>query len=129
MKNKTIFRIILATVVGELALILFTTFAQEILFDGIRYSTSSNFDIYVGGFATFIAAVLAGIITTLINRRWNYIPQTIISILIFIETSFLIFSGKTDDPIWADALAGLSLILGIWLGYLMVKRFFLKPAL
>lgn len=121
-------RIVLATLVGEIALILLTTFAQEVLFDGIRYSTSSNFDIYVGGFATFLAAIFAGVIVSIINKGKNYIPQIIISTLIFLETTFLISTSRTGDPIWADALAGLSLILGIWLGRFIVRRFFIKPS-
>lgn len=125
MKNS-VFRIILATVVGEALLVLLTTVAQEVLFDGISYSTSSDFDIYVGGFATFVAAVLAGMAASLIVKGQNHVPQIIITFLISAETTYLIVAGKTTDPIWADALAGLSLVVGVWLGHFIVQSFFLS---
>lgn len=125
MKNS-VFRIILATVVGEALLVLLTTVAQEVLFDGISYSTSSDFDIYVGGFATFVAAVLAGMAASLIVKGQNHVPQIIITFLISAETTYLIVAGKTADPIWADALAGLSLVVGVWLGHFIVQSFFLS---
>lgn len=127
MSRKTILRIVFAILLGEITLILLTTFAQEVLFDGISYRISSNFDIYVGGFATFIAAVFAGLIASFINKVKNYIPQIIISFFISVETIFLISSNRTGDPIWADVLAGLSLIIGIWLGHFIVQRYLLKP--
>ena len=71
--KKSLILIILATVVGEIALILLTTFAQEVLFDGISYLYSSNFDIYVGGFMTFLAAVVAGMIAALIVKGQSVI--------------------------------------------------------
>ena len=122
--KKSIILIILATVVGEIALILLTTFAQEVLFDGISYLYSSNFDIYVGGFITFLAAVVAGMVAALIVKGRSYIPHLVITVLICAETTYLIMSGKTTDPIWADALAGLSLVVGIWLGHGIVRKFF-----
>jgi hypothetical protein len=125
MKHR-VFKIILATIIGEMALVLFTTVAQEVLFDGIRYSTSPNFDIYVGGFATFIAAVLAGLVASYIVNGNSYVPALLISVLITGETTYLITSEATQDPPWADALAGLSLVLGIWLGYYLIGKFFAK---
>ena len=123
--KTSVFRIILATVFGEALLILLTTVAQEVLFDGISYSTSSDFDIYVGGLATFVAAVLAGVAASLIVKGQNHVPQLIITFLISAETTYLIVAGKTTDPIWADALAGLSLVVGVWLGHFIVQRIFL----
>ena len=122
--KKSLILIILATVVGEIALILLTTFAQEVLFDGISYLYSSNFDIYVGGFMTFLAAVVAGMIAALIVKGQSVIPHLVITVLISAETTYLIMSGNTTDPVWADALAGLSLVVGIWLGHGLVRKFF-----
>ncbi len=114
---------VLATVIGEIALVLLTTLAQEVLFGGISYNTSSNFDIIFGGLATFIAAVLAGVITSKIAGHSTYWPHIIISFLITAETIYLIASDQTNDPIWSDALAGLTLILGIWLGRFLVIQY------
>ena len=121
--------IILAVILGEIALILLTTIAQEVLYDGISFATSSNIDMIFGGLATFVAAVIAGIIAVAITRGSTRIPPTIISILIFAEMTYLMLSGKLNNPIWFDILLGLSLILGIWLGYYIVKKFLKSSAI
>ena len=121
--------IILAVILGEIALILLTTIAQEVLYDGISFATSSNIDMIFGGLATFVAAVIAGIIAAAITRGSTRIPPTIISILIFAEMTYLMLSGKLNNPIWFDILSGLSLILGIWLGYYIVKKFLKSSAI
>lgn len=120
-KNK-ILRTIAAALVGEIALVLTTTFAQEILFNGISYTHSSNFDLVWGGIATFIAAIISGWLATYIGGNKNIWPSCIISIIIMIEMSYLILSHRTHDPLWFDILAGLSLIIGIWIGYLIKNQ-------
>ena len=68
MKTKKIIRIVLAIIGGEIALILFATVAQEVFFHGLRYHSSSTFDILFGGLATFTAAVLAGVVARMIIK-------------------------------------------------------------
>lgn len=117
MGSKTIFRIVLAIIGGEIALIIFATIAQEVLFDGISYNSSPMSEIVLGGLATFIAAILAGVVARLIIRdKINTVPLGIAG-LISLEMSYLIVTGKTGDPVWFDFLAGGSLILGVWLGF------------
>lgn len=117
MDSKKIFRIVLAIIGGEIALIIFATMAQEVLFNGISYTTSSFSEIVFGGLATFIAAILAGTVARLIiHGKINLVPLGI-SVLITLEMTYLIVTDKTGDPIWFDILAGGSLIAGVWLGF------------
>ncbi len=74
--------ILLATVLGEVALILLTTVAQEVMFDGIDYYTSALGDIFFGGLATFIAAVFSGMLASLIVRGSSVVPHGLISAMI-----------------------------------------------
>lgn len=110
-------RIGLAILQGEVALIILATVAQEVLFDGINYVKSSKTELLLGGFATFIAAILSGFVARLVIKNSNYIVPLGISLLITAETTYLITAGKTGDPLFADMLAGLSLIVGIWIGF------------
>ncbi|HMB63167.1 MAG TPA: hypothetical protein VKN36_08855, partial [Eudoraea sp.] len=73
-KGKIWVRIILAAVIGEIALVLLTTVAQEVLYNGISYYTSSSSDLIFGGLATLIAAVLAGMVASAIVRGQDYWP-------------------------------------------------------
>lgn len=115
--KSPILKILLAIVIGELSLIIFTTVAQEVLFDGISYTDSSRFDLVFGGLATFLSAILAGIVIVLISGRGTLIPPFVISLIIVIETSWLINAQLSGDPVWFDILAGASLIVGVWIGF------------
>lgn len=123
---RTIAHIILAALVGEIVLILLTTVAQEVLFDGIDYYNSSMFDIFFGGIATFIAAVIAGLVAALIVRGKTVVPQLIISVIIVVETSALILTGVLHGPLWFDIAGGFSLILGVWAGHFAAHAFLLQ---
>lgn len=121
MKTKKMIRIIAAIFGGELALILFATVAQEVLFNGIRYNTSPMSEIFLGGLATFAAAIFAGITARLIMKEYHKVVPIAISIIITAEMTYLITINKTGDPAWFDGMGGLSLIVGIWLGYNYTK--------
>jgi hypothetical protein len=108
-------------IIGEIALVLLTAFVQEVLFNGISYTSSQMKDVLIGGTGTFIAAIIAGVIAAWIGGKSNALPAVIISLIITAEMTYLITSDKTNDPIWFDILAGLSLIVGIWIGYFIVK--------
>lgn len=114
---KTTLSIILALVAGEISLILLATIAQEVLFDGIRYLTSSKIELLLGGFATFVAAIISGLIARVVMKDLKPVVPLGISLLIVTETTYLIASNKTGDPWWADAVAGLCLVIGIWIGF------------
>jgi len=126
MKTKNIFKIALAVLVGELALILLATLAQEVLFDGIRYNTSSMFDLFFGGLATFLAAVGAGYLARLVVKEPKYAVPIALSVIISIEMTYLIVTNKTGDPVWFDVLGGSSLIFGIWLGFFGINKLIVK---
>ena len=117
MKTKQIIRVTAAILVGEIALIILATVAQEVLFNGITYNASSNFELMFGGLATFIAAILSGFVARLVSKTYHIAVPIGISILITAEMTYLITINQTKDPIWFDVVAGISLIVGIWIGY------------
>lgn len=116
-------RIFLAVVLGEISLILLTTIAQEVMFDGIDYYTSPLSDIFFGGLATFFASVLAGLVASLPVHCKSVLPHIILSCLILLETTVLLITGVLSGPLWFDILSGLSLIPGIWVGHFLATNF------
>ncbi|GAA4276565.1 hypothetical protein [Aquimarina mytili] len=116
MNLKNIFFCILGILLGEIALILCTTIAQEVLFNGVN-SRSSIAVIAFGGLLTFLAAVFAGLISRIIGRIYTITIPSVISFFIILEMTYLVFSDITKDPVWFDILAGIGLISGIWIGY------------
>jgi hypothetical protein len=116
MKFKQLLRIIFSIIIGELVLVIATTIAQEVLFDGISIASPLPVIIF-GGLATFAAAILAGFAARIILNQTYPIVAMIMTLLIILETSYLILADKTSDPVWFDCLAAASLILGVWLGF------------
>ena len=121
-KGKRIARIFLAVIAGEAALVLLTTIAQEVLFNGIDYYTSGRSDMILGGLATLLAAVIAGAIAAIIPEDRIHIPPLVISMIILLEVSYLYTAGILTGPLWFDVLSGLSLVAGIWMGYYIILR-------
>lgn len=122
MKPKAILWILLAVLIGEIALVMLTTIAQEVLFDGIDYYTSTHFDLIIGGLATFVASIIAGCVAALAIKNKNHWPHSIISLLIVAEMTYLVSTAKISDPLWFSFISGLYLIIGIWAGYFIMKR-------
>ncbi|MFZ1806084.1 MAG: hypothetical protein WAU36_02625 [Cyclobacteriaceae bacterium] len=121
-RKVSIGKTVLAIVLGEIALVLLTTVAQEVIYDGISYRSSSLPDIIIGGMLTVLAAVLAGVVASFIGGKENHRPHGFISLLIIMEMTYLISSGLTKDPLWFDILAGLSLVAGVWIGFLIRRN-------
>lgn len=122
MNLKFIFLVLIATVIGEVVLVLLTTVAQEVLVDGVHLKTSSNGDLILGGGATLLAGVITGFIVSLIVGKANKIAHILISILISLESTYLILSNKVSGPLWFDVLSAILLIASIWLGYSLYMR-------
>ena len=67
MTAKRFFIILIAAIAGEIALVLFTTLAQEVIVDGVQWGVSSTGDLILGGVATLIAGILAGMVASTIG--------------------------------------------------------------
>ena len=114
-KNPAL-RIIVAILVGEILLVLLTTVAQEVLVDGVYIEHSSVSDLILGGTATLLAGVISGYVAGYISLK-SKVPLIVISLLITIETIYLITANKTDGPIWFDVVSALALIFSVCFGY------------
>ena len=107
----------LGIILGTIALAMFTSFVQEILFNAAHYTNASTSTVIFSGFFTFLAAIAAGHVSRVVGKTYTFIIPWMISNLIIMETVFLIFFGNTNDPIWYTVVGGCGLILGIWIGY------------
>ncbi len=118
---NNLLRIILAIFVGELLLVLGTTLVQEIMFHGIGWYESGPMELVLGGLGSFLAAVLAGAAAFSIVRRQTEIPLGVLSLLVILETFWLIQTGKASGPVWFDVLGGITLVLGFWVGRFLLR--------
>lgn len=112
----TSLKMLLAICLGEAILVLGTTLIQEILLGGISYYTSSGPALFSAGIGSFFVACLAGFVAFGVMKRKTEVPIAVLSMLVIIETFWLINSGHTSGPIWFDLMASISLIIGFWVG-------------
>ncbi|NND51365.1 MAG: hypothetical protein HKN54_03105 [Flavobacteriaceae bacterium] len=121
-----IVRIVIAVICGEVILVLGTTLAQEVIVDGLNWYSSSKVELALGGFGSLLAAVISGIVAYMIVKKKSLIPIVILSILVCIETSWLIGTGRSEEPLWFSIVAGATLVLGFWIGVWILNHF--KPS-
>ncbi|MDH3708701.1 MAG: hypothetical protein OER04_02370 [Cyclobacteriaceae bacterium] len=119
-------RIFLAIIVGELLLVLGTTLVQEIMFHGIGWYESGPVELVLGGLGSFLAAMLSGVAAFSIVRRQTEIPLGVLSLLVILETFWLIQTGKASGPVWFDVIGGTTLVLGLWVGRFLLRSKKLK---
>ena len=115
----------ISIIVGELLLVLLTTIAQEVIVHGVHLKYSPTQDIIIGGSATLIAGVISGFVAAVIVGRAIKIPHIFISILIGVETVYLICTSRVCGILWFDIQYANLLIGSVWVGYyllLKVKR-------
>ena len=108
--------ILLATVVGYALMVLFITAVQEWTFHGVSYYKSSPLVLALAGLGTFLSAIAGGWIAFRINADRTKISNNLMCLLVVCETTWLISTSRADNPLWFDALAASSLIVGILLG-------------
>jgi hypothetical protein len=111
-----------AILVGEILLYAGTWLVQEKIFGHVTYSDSAA-TLVGAGLLTPLAAVVAGFAIAFIAGVRPYLHLVPMGALIVAETAFLYSRGLVDGPIWFEASAGLSLILGAILGAYLWSRF------
>ncbi|MER3373196.1 MAG: hypothetical protein RIM83_01005 [Allomuricauda sp.] len=128
MKSRSrIFLTVLATVIGGLCLQLYATLSKDVLFNGIEFCTSSNFDLVLGTVAMLISAIFSGFIASLIVVRDNNWPHFLISLFVIGKLSVVALCAQWGGPLWFEAGLHLSLLAGLWLGWYGANKFPLAP--
>ena len=117
-----VLRSALAIIVGEIVLYAGTWFVQEPIFGHVTYSDGVP-TLIGAGLLTPVAAVVAGFAVAFIAGTRPYLHLVPMCTLIVAETAFLYSRGLVDGPIWFEASAGLSLILGAIAGAYLWRHF------
>ena len=111
-----IVRGIVAVLGGYAIMGLLITLVQETWLGGVSFRISSTGVLLVGGFFTFLCAVVAGGIAGWVAGHHPVHHATVMCLLVTAETIWLVTSGRTKDPLWFDLIASGSLIVGLLIG-------------
>ena len=114
-----IVRSVAAIFVGYFVMGMLITLVQETWLGGVSYHTSSLSVLAVAGFFTFLSAVAGGVVAGLIAGRRPLLHGLVMCLLVVAETTWLVRTGRADGPLWFDAMAAASLMVGMLLGALL----------
>ena len=119
---KVVLRTILGVVVGYALMAILITLVQEAWFGGVAWGETPIGTLLLAGLLTCVAALVGGVVATLVARPAGRIAAVIMSFLVVVETTSLVVTGKVGGPLWFDATAAISLIVAILIGAELVLR-------
>ncbi len=108
----------LAVVVGYAVMVVLITLVQEVLFGGVSFYRSSLSELAVAGLLTTLSAVAGGFVAAALAGRAPLGHGLAMSVLVAIEMTALLSTGKLEGPLWFDLAAAASLVVGILAGAL-----------
>lgn len=127
-KFNSVLKIFLAVIVGEIVLVLGTILVQEVIFHGIDWYSSNLWELTLAGLGSFAVAAVAGAAAYWVVNRNTETPIGILSLLVIVETFWIIQTGRATGPIWFEVLAATTLIAGFWAGRFLLKGWNWKVA-
>jgi len=122
MNLTKIARSIVAVLGGYALMGLLITLVQETWLGGVSFSESSTPVLLTGGFFTFVCAVVAGAVAAWVAGHHPIHHAAVMCLLVVVETTWLITSGRTKDPLWFDLMASGSLLVGLLIGASLLMR-------
>jgi len=102
--------------VGYAVFVACAWIAQEAILGGGSYGKSSIAVLIMAGILTPAAGILGGVVTCAIAGVRPFLHIVPMCLLIGLETTFLYTKGRVDGPLWFEAAAGGSLIVGVIIG-------------
>ncbi|MBP6012051.1 MAG: hypothetical protein KBA31_07475 [Alphaproteobacteria bacterium] len=105
----------LAMVSGYATFVVGAFVAQETILGGVSYHDSLG-KLVAAGLLTPLAAIIGGALTAALAGTRPFLHILPMCALIIVETTYLYTSGKVDGPLWFEAAAGGSLVVGAVIG-------------
>lgn len=95
---KRAVRTIIGIVLGYALMVILITLVQEVWFGDVQLGKSSSGVLITAGVLTSLAAAFGGVLGTAIVRPTGRIAAIVMSGLVVIETSLLIFRAESAVP-------------------------------
>ena len=115
-------RTLLGVVVGYLVMVALLFLVQDVSFGGISFDKSSTLELLIAGPLSALAAVVGGVTATAIAGMKTRTAGVVMSVIVVIETIYLVTTGRVGGPLWFDLLGSGSLVAGILVGAELLLR-------
>ncbi len=114
--HMRLLRILGGVVLGYAILIIGITLVQEVWLERPHLGETKVLTIITVGLACMFVSAVGGFMAGVVSGKAGMAPQKVMSVLILIETTVLVWSGQVDNPFWFEILAAASLIFSILAG-------------
>ncbi len=104
-----------AIVIGYALFVVGAWVAQEAILGGVSFHDSLG-TLILAGLLTPVSAVIGGLVTAALAGTRPFLHTVPMCLLITLETTYLFTTGKVDGPLWFEASAGASLVVGALIG-------------
>ncbi len=134
MRNKVLraVRSLAAVVVGYAVIVIGTTLAFELWLGGIGYYKSSTPVLAVASVAAFLSGFSGGYVAAWLGGRPQLLHAAGVLIPLIIDTTYVVTSGLSTDPVWYDLVGAVTLmgaaVLGGYVRQFQSKRGLALPA-
>ena len=119
-------RSLAAVVVGYAVIAIGTTLAFEVWLGGIGYHKSSTPVLAVASLAAFLSGFSGGYAAAWLGGRPQLLHAAGVLIPLIIDTTYVVTSGVSSDPLWYDLAGAVTLmgaaVLGGYVRQLQSKR-------
>ena len=117
--GKTILRVarsLAAIISGYLVVAAGTTLAFEVALGGIGFYKSSWQVLAVASVAAFLSGLAGGYVAAWMGGRPSVLHALGVTLFIVADSTYVIRSGISSDPLWYDLLGAATLIVSAILG-------------
>lgn len=105
---------------GYVLMVVLITLVQETWLGGVSFQKSGAGVLVAAGAGTVLSAVAGGAFAALVAPARPHLHALAMCVLVAVETSYLVATGRVGGPLWFDLAAAASLVVGILAGASLV---------
>ncbi len=115
-------RSVAAAVAGYAVIVLGTTLTFEIWLGDFGYYESSPGELALGSLGAAVSGLAGGLVAGLVAGRRPLLHVLGVMVLLVIDTTYVLTSGISSDPLWFDLGGSGTLIVTALLGGWLLER-------
>jgi hypothetical protein len=122
-----ILRSIAAAIAGYLVIVAGTTLAFEYMLGGIGYYKSSPAVLVIASVAALVSGLAGGYVAAWVGGRPYLGNAATVLVPLVLDTTYVITSGISHDPVWYDLFGAGTLMVAAILGGFLKERVSKRP--
>jgi hypothetical protein len=109
-------RSLVGIIVGYIVIVVGTVLAFEVFLGGIGYYKSTLLVLTIASVAAFITGLAGGFVGAWLGGKPYLLQAGGVLLLLTLDTTFVITSGVSNDPLWFDLIGALTLMTSALMG-------------